>query len=95
MEYCEEHSGQKTLLKTLLGLVGSAVVLLLFQVGMTLNMQNKLSADMARMNAELQAGQAKISTDLQRDIGAVRERVAVLEYQTGGRPRQFLKQGAE
>lgn len=91
MEYCEEHSGQKALLRTLLGLVGTAVVLLLFVVGLTLNMKTELSDSMAKGNKDLQDDLAQISNDLQRDIGAVRERVAVLEYQANARPAQFLK----
>jgi hypothetical protein len=80
MDYCEEHSGQKTLLKTMLGLVGTAVVLLLFMVGLTLNMKTDLSNSMAAGNKQLQDDLAKISTDLQRDLSSVRERIAVLEY---------------
>lgn len=91
MDYCEEHSGQKTLLRTLLGLVGTAVVLLLFVVGLTLNMKSELSTAMANGNKELQDDLAKMSSELQRDIGAVRERVAVLEYQARDKQRQTLR----
>jgi len=80
MNYCEEHSGQKALLKTMLGLVGTAVVLLLFMVGLTLNMKTELSNSMTTGNKQLQDDLAKISTDLQRDLSSVRERIAVLEY---------------
>ena len=47
LHFCDEHSGQKTLLKVLLGLSGVAVTLLLFQVGLTLKMSGDLRNDLS------------------------------------------------
>lgn len=57
--FCQEHSGQRTLLYALLALVGVAVTILIFQVGLTLSM----------------------SVSLREDLGTLKQRVSVIEYQ--------------
>lgn len=52
-DFCPEHSAQRVLLKALLGLVGTAVVLLLFQIGLTLKMNDSLKSDLALLRERI------------------------------------------
>lgn len=48
-DFCQEHSGQKTSIQVILGMVSVAVALLLFQVGLTLNMNAAIKAELSSL----------------------------------------------
>ena len=61
-EFCSEHSGQRALLKALLGLTGVAVTLLLFQVGLTLSMSSSIKDDLAGLRERVAVIEYQLKT---------------------------------